>query len=202
MAVGERTYLDHNATSPLRPEAAEAVARALALPGNPSSVHAEGRAARAVDRGGAGRGRGACGRRGEERRLHERRHGGEQHGAEPGACAATGEDGRDASSCRRDRASLASWRATGSPPAAVERIPVDRAWRSSTSAGSRARLDRAGAARRWSRFRLANNETGVDPARRRGGPARPRARRACPHATRCRRRASCRSTSPRSASTR
>ena len=47
MAVGGRTYLDHNATSPIRPEVAEAVARALVLPGNPSSVHAEGRAARA-----------------------------------------------------------------------------------------------------------------------------------------------------------
>jgi len=46
MAAGQRTYLDHNATSPLRPEAAEAVLRALELPGNASSVHAEGRAAR------------------------------------------------------------------------------------------------------------------------------------------------------------
>ena len=43
-----RTYLDHNATAPMRPEVAEAVAGALALPGNPSSVHAEGRAARAA----------------------------------------------------------------------------------------------------------------------------------------------------------
>src|SRR3712207_5573195 len=43
-----RSYLDHNATAPLRPEAAEAMARALALPGNASSVHAEGRAARAL----------------------------------------------------------------------------------------------------------------------------------------------------------
>src|SRR5215210_2000354 len=48
MAAAERTYIDHNATSPLRPEAAEAMAHALALPGNPSSVHAEGRAARAA----------------------------------------------------------------------------------------------------------------------------------------------------------
>ncbi|MCJ2012389.1 cysteine desulfurase, partial [Methylobacterium sp. J-076] len=38
-----RAYLDHNATAPVRPAVAEAVARALALPGNPSSVHAEGR---------------------------------------------------------------------------------------------------------------------------------------------------------------
>jgi cysteine desulfurase len=39
-------YLDANATAPVRPEAAEAVAAALAVGGNPSSVHAAGRAAR------------------------------------------------------------------------------------------------------------------------------------------------------------
>jgi cysteine desulfurase len=43
-----RAYLDHNATTPVRPEVAEAMARALAMRGNPSSVHAEGRAARAA----------------------------------------------------------------------------------------------------------------------------------------------------------
>lgn len=43
-----RSYLDHNATTPVRPAAAEAMARALLLPGNPSSVHGEGRAARAA----------------------------------------------------------------------------------------------------------------------------------------------------------
>lgn len=46
----KRVYLDHNATTMLRPEAAAAVMRALAAPGmglgNASSVHAEGRAAR------------------------------------------------------------------------------------------------------------------------------------------------------------
>jgi cysteine desulfurase len=41
-------YLDHNATSPLRPEARAALARALDLTGNPSSVHSGGRAARAL----------------------------------------------------------------------------------------------------------------------------------------------------------
>jgi cysteine desulfurase len=41
-------YLDYNATAPVRPEVREAVAAALALPGNPSSVHAAGRAARAA----------------------------------------------------------------------------------------------------------------------------------------------------------
>ena len=44
--VAERSYFDWNATAPLRPEAADALAAALSLTGNPSSVHAEGRAAR------------------------------------------------------------------------------------------------------------------------------------------------------------
>ena len=44
-----RIYLDHNATTPVRPEVAEAMARVLReLPGNPSSTHAEGAAARAA----------------------------------------------------------------------------------------------------------------------------------------------------------
>jgi cysteine desulfurase len=42
------TYLDANATEPLRPEARAAVLEALDLCGNPSSVHAAGRAARRV----------------------------------------------------------------------------------------------------------------------------------------------------------
>ncbi len=41
------TYLDYNATAPVRPEAAAAVGAALAEVGNPSSVHGFGRAARA-----------------------------------------------------------------------------------------------------------------------------------------------------------
>src|SRR6202041_2020703 len=42
----DRVYLDWNATTPLRSEAREAMAAAWDLPGNPSSVHAEGRLAR------------------------------------------------------------------------------------------------------------------------------------------------------------
>lgn len=41
-----RIYLDWNATAPLRPEARAAMAEAWDVAGNPSSVHAEGRAAR------------------------------------------------------------------------------------------------------------------------------------------------------------
>src|SRR5258708_37804302 len=40
-------YLDHNATSPLRPAAFDAMVDALKEGGNPSSVHRAGRAARA-----------------------------------------------------------------------------------------------------------------------------------------------------------
>lgn len=43
-----RTYLDHNATSPLRPEARAAMLAAIDAAGNASSVHAEGRKARAL----------------------------------------------------------------------------------------------------------------------------------------------------------
>lgn len=41
-------YLDHNATSPLRPESLSAMTHALTIGGNPSSIHARGRAARVI----------------------------------------------------------------------------------------------------------------------------------------------------------
>lgn len=43
-----RAYLDWNASAPLRPEAREAMLRAMEEAGNPSSVHAEGRKAKAI----------------------------------------------------------------------------------------------------------------------------------------------------------
>jgi cysteine desulfurase len=43
--MAQRLYLDWNATAPLRPQARAAVLEALDLCGNPSSIHAEGRAA-------------------------------------------------------------------------------------------------------------------------------------------------------------
>lgn len=43
-----RTYLDYNATAPLRPEARAAMGAAMDVVGNPSSVHGEGRAAKAL----------------------------------------------------------------------------------------------------------------------------------------------------------
>lgn len=43
-----RTYLDWNATAPLLPAVRDALVQALDLPGNPSSVHREGRAVRSA----------------------------------------------------------------------------------------------------------------------------------------------------------
>ena len=47
MSVGT-TYLDHNASAPLLPEARDAIVAALGMTGNPSSVHGHGRALRAL----------------------------------------------------------------------------------------------------------------------------------------------------------
>ncbi|WP_083096600.1 cysteine desulfurase family protein [Pseudophaeobacter leonis] len=44
----KRVYLDHNATTPLHSEARAAMIAAMDYCGNPSSVHAEGRAAKAI----------------------------------------------------------------------------------------------------------------------------------------------------------
>jgi len=44
--MSERVYLDWNATTPLRPEAKQAMTAAWEVQGNPSSVHTEGRQAR------------------------------------------------------------------------------------------------------------------------------------------------------------
>ena len=43
-----RSYLDHNATTPLRAEARDAMMQAMDVVGNPSSVHVEGRAAKGL----------------------------------------------------------------------------------------------------------------------------------------------------------
>lgn len=48
MTAGSPRYLDHNATTPLRAEAAQAVSAALVETGNPSAVHSFGRAVRRI----------------------------------------------------------------------------------------------------------------------------------------------------------
>lgn len=48
MSRTKRIYLDHNATSPARPEVIEAVSQAMGVVGNASAPHGHGRAARAL----------------------------------------------------------------------------------------------------------------------------------------------------------
>ena len=60
-----RIYLDHAAATPLRPEAREAMARGFEIWANPSSPHAEGRAARAALEDARARVKASLGWRGE-----------------------------------------------------------------------------------------------------------------------------------------
>lgn len=46
--MSERIYLDNNASTPVDPRVAQAVESAMSYQGNPSSIHAEGRQARAL----------------------------------------------------------------------------------------------------------------------------------------------------------
>lgn len=59
--AAKRVYLDWNATAPLLDEARAALIAALDLPGNPNSVHSEGRAARALVEGARRRVAALCG---------------------------------------------------------------------------------------------------------------------------------------------
>jgi cysteine desulfurase len=152
-----RVYLDHNATAPLRPEALAAMQAALAFPGNPSSVHASGRAARA--------------RVEDARAAVARMVGGSVEGlvftgggTEANALAiwsavASGEVPRLIVGATEHEAVANTARASGLP---VEVWPVDRQGRADLD-WLADRLARWGAAdgRPFAALMLANNETGV-----------------------------------------
>jgi cysteine desulfurase len=104
-----RVYLDWNATAPLRDEARAALVAALGIVGNPSSVHAEGRAARHLVE--EARGQVAALVRAEPRNVVFTSSGTEANtlalspltGAGPGRAPADGSRPRRSSSCRRPR---------------------------------------------------------------------------------------------------
>jgi cysteine desulfurase len=127
----ERVYLDWNATAPLRPEARAAMVAAMDVVGNPSSVHAEGRAARALV---------------ERARVQVA----EALGADPGGvvftsgateAAALALAGRGLAAAAVEHDAVAAW----TEPA----LPVDALGRVSVAEPARAALQ------------LANSETGV-----------------------------------------
>ncbi len=171
-----RVYLDHNATTPIRPEARAAFLETLdRLGGNPSSVHRSGRAARIlVDEA---RARTAAALAVDEDEIVFTSGGTESANlAVMGAALARGRSGKLATTSAEHSAVLASARALEEEGWHVDRIPVDR----------RCRLD-LGAIERAAREGLdlvsvmaANNEVGtlqplaaVAEVSRTGGRARP-----------------------------
>ena len=152
-----RVYLDHNATAPLRPEALAAMQAALAQPGNPSSVHASGRAARARVEDARAAVAGLVGASAEA--LVFTSGGTEANALAIWSAVASGEVVRLIVGATEHEAVANTARATGLP---VEAWPVDRHgvadldWLSD-------RLTRWSAAdgRPFAALMLANNETGV-----------------------------------------
>jgi cysteine desulfurase len=153
----ERAYFDWNATAPLRDAARQALQEALAVPGNPSSVHAEGRTARRLV---------------EEARERVARLAGAQQpdviftssGTEANALALT--PGIETADEKRPRDRLfmsaiehSSVRAGGRfPREAIEDLPVDTDGRLDLAALA---LALTGASRPLVSVMLANNESGV-----------------------------------------
>ena len=155
--MAARSYFDWNATAPLRAEAKAALAEALALAGNPSSVHAEGRATRAVVEQA----------REQVAALVNARPGDvffTSSGTEANMLALTPEIEAPAERRPRSRLLLSaiehvSVRAGGRfPRAAIEELPVDADGRLDLAALSAAV---ARAPRALVSLMLANNETGV-----------------------------------------
>jgi cysteine desulfurase len=155
--VPERVYFDWNATTPLREAARQALQDALAVPGNPSSVHAEGRAARRLVEDARERVARLAGARPADVIFTS-------SGTEANALALTPDIETADEKRPRDRLFMsaiehASVRTGGRfPRAAVEDLPVD----------ADGRLDLAGLAQSLARasrplvsIMLANNETGV-----------------------------------------
>jgi cysteine desulfurase len=131
MAMPERAYLDWNATAPLRQEARMAVTAALDVTGNPSSVHAEGRAAKALVERARAQVAGALGAEGSDVVFVS--------GATEAAALAMA--GRELRTAAVEHEAVAAW-GDGT-------LPVDR--------GGRVAVTDPGA----SALQLANSETGV-----------------------------------------
>ena len=174
-------------------EARAAMLAALDVVGNPSSLHAEGRRARAHHRGGARAGCGAGRRQAGRGGLHQRRHGRPTMPCWPPA---------GTRSCCRHRARLVLAPARASP--ARESIDARRRQRRRRRVGdasAAAAWRSCAAAARCVALQMANNETGVlQPVAEVAALARGAWRSPCTP-MRCRRPAASPSTSPRSAST-
>lgn len=126
-----RLYLDWNATAPLRPEAKAAMIAAMEVVGNPSSVHAEGRAAKALLERARGQIAGALGADGADIVFTS--------GATEAAALACA--GRDLVCAPVEHEAVAAW--------CEASLPVDAAGRVAVAMPERTALQ------------LANSETGI-----------------------------------------
>ena len=150
-------YLDYAASAPVRPEAVAAVARALELGGNASSVHAAGRAARdRVERARAS----VCAFLGADRERLVFTSGGVEADNLAVTSAVAGGSRRLVVSATEHVAVPAACVATG---LAVETWPVDGRGLADLDwlRGRLARWDHAADGRPFVALMLANNETGV-----------------------------------------
>ena len=157
MTAKPRTYLDHNATAPIRPEARDAMIEALQAGGNPSSVHASGRAAH--DRLERARAAVAALVNGSAERLVFTSGGTEANALAIESAAGSGAHGRLLIGATEHDAVLNTAKATGLP---IEVWPVDKkgladlSWLADRLAGWNPADGRPFVA-----LMLANNETGV-----------------------------------------
>jgi cysteine desulfurase len=157
MVERERAYFDWNATAPLRQVARQALQDALAVPGNPSSVHAEGRTARRLVEEARERVAELAGARRADVIFTS-------SGTEANAMALTPAIETEVEKRPRDRLFLSpiehsSVRAGGRfPREAVEDLPVDPEGRVDLAA---LELALARTSRPLVSLMLANNETGV-----------------------------------------
>ncbi|KEO51896.1 cysteine desulfurase family protein [Thioclava pacifica] len=126
-----RTYLDWNATTPLRAEARAAMIEAMDVVGNPSSVHSEGRAAKALMERARAQVAAALGAEGQDVIFTS--------GATEAAALALAGQGVHCAGVEHD--AVRSW--------CAEDLPVDRAGRISVEDPGHAAVQ------------LANSETGV-----------------------------------------
>jgi cysteine desulfurase len=158
----ERVYLDWNATAPLRPQARAAMAAALDVCGNPSSVHAEGRAARRLVEDARGEVAALVGA--EPRNVVFTSGGTEANVLALGPGLAAGADGGACDRLLVSAVEHPSVLAGGRfPPSLVEQVPVDTAGCIDLAAleSRLAILATDGGRRPLVSVMLANNETGV-----------------------------------------
>lgn len=157
---GPSVYLDYNATAVVRPEAAEAVAHALAVGGNPSSVHAAGRAARAMVE--QARGEVAALIAAPASTVIFTSGGTEANALAIESAVAAGSRRLLVSAIEHDSVAETAQAQAKLAGVAVEEIPVDRSGRADlTWLAERLKAWDAADARPFVALMLANNETGV-----------------------------------------